>query len=263
MRMPKAAISKIAGVTLGSLLSAAAFAASSDFPLEQSGIDISNRASLQRGAQVFFNYCASCHSAQYMRYSRLMEDLELTEDQVQQNLNFLRDPTDPTQPRKIGELVQVSMSAAQGERWFGKAPPDLTLTARYKHGGADWLYTFLKSYYLDPTRPNGWNNALFANTSMPNPLWEYQGIQAPKFKTEKDKDGVEHSTVTGFEAVSAGKLSATEYDGMVRDLSAFMEYLAEPAALQRERYGVWVLLYLLLLCGVAYLLKSEYWKDVH
>jgi len=231
--------------------------------LQQSDVDISNKASLQRGAQVFFNYCASCHSAQYMRYSRLIPDLNLTEEQVQQNLNFLRDPLDATQPLKIGELIRPSMSKAQGERWFGKAPPDLTLTARYKHGGADWIYTFLKSYYLDPTRPSGWNNSLFLNTAMPNPLWEYQGTQLPIVKTHKDAAGTSHSEITGFKSAVGGTLSEADYDGMARDVATFMEYLAEPAALQREKYGVWVMLYLLLLCGVTYLLKNEYWKDVH
>jgi len=253
--------SAIAGVVL--VLAGPAFGAGAAAPLEQSGIDISNKASLQRGAQTFFNHCASCHSAQYMRYSRLVQDLELTEAQVQENLNFLRDPADPSQTLKIGELMVGTMSKAQGERWFGKAPPDLTLTARYKHGGADWIYTFMKSYYFDPSRPSGWNNSVFLNTAMPHPLWEYQGIQEPVLKKEKDAGGIEHTTVHGFKTISAGTLDARGYDEMIRDLSAFMEYLAEPAALQREKYGIWIMLYLLLFAGVAYLLKNEYWKDVH
>jgi ubiquinol-cytochrome c reductase cytochrome c1 subunit len=253
--------SAIAAVLLACV--APAFAAGPAVPLEQSGVDISNQASLQRGAQTFFNYCASCHSAQYMRYSRLAEDLGLTEDQVQANLNFARDAADISQPAKIGELINVTMTKAQGERWFGKAPPDLTLTARYKHGGADWIYTFLKSYYLDPTRPSGWNNSIFANTAMPHPLWEYQGMQEPIIKQEKDASGTAHPIVHGFKKISEGKLDEAGYDEMARDVAAFMEYIAEPAALQREKYGVWVLLYLVLLAGVAYLLKSEYWKDVH
>ncbi len=239
------------------------FAAAVSYPLQQSGANITNQASLQRGAQLFFNYCASCHSAHYMRYSRIAEDLGLSEEEVQKHLNFLRDSNNPAEPLRVGEVVRVAMTADDGAAWFGAPPPDLTLTARAKRGGADWIYTYLKSFYPDPTRPIGWNNALFPNVSMPHVLWELQGVQEPIYEQQTDASGATIEVIAGFNPIREGRLSAQEYDDAARDLAAFMEYLAEPAALQRKKYGIWVLLYLLIFAGAAYLLKNEYWKDVH
>lgn len=229
--------------------------------LLQSGANISDQASLQRGAQLYFNYCGSCHSLEYVRYSRLAKDLGLTEAQVMENLNFTGG--------KIGDTIKVAMPAGLGpdavgaEDWFGKAPPDLSLIARSRLGGADYTYTYLMSFYVDPTRPSGWNNTVFPNASMPHVLWERQGIQTLR-PAEEHAEGAEgHAAGPTFDLVKPGTRSPEEYRQDARDITAFLKYVGEPAALDREKYGIWVILYLLLFTGVAYLLKHEYWKDVH
>jgi ubiquinol-cytochrome c reductase cytochrome c1 subunit len=232
------------------LISFSAFAAGGGATL-QAGNDLSDRASLQRGAQLYMNYCAGCHSLKYMRYSRMAEDLGLTEDEVMKNLNFTG--------AKFGEQVQVSMPAAGGEKWFGKMPPDLSVIARVR--GSDWIYTYLKSFYLDESRPLGWNNKLFPNASMPNPLWELQGLQHAEFGPVDPATGERH--VEGLKVAQAGRQSAQEFDQTARDITNFLEYVGEPAALKRQSIGVWVILFLAALTFLAYLLKQEYWKDVH
>jgi ubiquinol-cytochrome c reductase cytochrome c1 subunit len=197
------------------------------------------------------NYCAGCHSLKYMRYSRMAEDLGLTEDEVMKNLNFTG--------AKFGEQVQVSMPAAGGEKWFGKMPPDLSVISRVR--GSDWIYTYLKSFYLDESRPLGWNNQLFPNASMPNPLWELQGLQHAEFGPVDPATGERH--VEGLKVAQAGRQSAQEFDQTARDITNFLEYVGEPAALKRQSIGVWVILFLAALTFLAYLLKQEYWKDVH
>ena len=219
--------------------------------LMQAGNDLGDRASLQRGAQAYMNYCSGCHSLKYLRYSRMAEDLGLSEEEVMTHLNFTG--------AAIGEQVQVSMPHAPAEKWFGKMPPDLTLISRVR--GSDWVYTYLKSFYLDTSRPLGWNNTLFPNASMPNPLWELQGLQHAVYG-EKDAATGE-PTVKGLKVTSAGKVSAQQYDQTVRDITNFLEYAGEPAALKRQSLGVWVVLFLALLTFLAYLVKKEYWKDVH
>lgn len=231
------------------LISFSAFAAGGGATL-QAGNDLSDRASLQRGAQLYMNYCAGCHSLKYMRYSRMAEDLGLTEDEVMKNLNFTG--------AKFGEQVQVSMPAAGGEKWFGKMPPDLSVISRVR--GSDWIYTYLKSFYLDESRP-GWNNKLFPNASMPNPLWELQGLQHAEFGPVDPATGERH--VEGLKVAVAGRQSAQEFDQTARDITNFLEYVGEPAALKRQSVGVWVILFLAALTFLAYLLKQEYWKDVH
>ena len=213
--------------------------------LQHAGTDVSNKASLQRGAQLFVNYCLSCHTAKYMRYSRVAEDLGLSEQQMTENLILTG--------AKIGETMTVAMRPDDAAAWFGAAPPDLSLTARSR--GVDWIYTYLKSFYLDPTRPVGWNNTLFANASMPHVLWELQGVQRPVF------DDKGH--VTGLTLDRPGTLDAAGYDRAIRDLTTFMEYVGEPAVLKRESIGLWVLLYLSLFTLIAWMLKHEYWRDVH
>jgi ubiquinol-cytochrome c reductase cytochrome c1 subunit len=232
------------------LISFSAFAAGGGATL-QAGNDLSDRASLQRGAQLYMNYCAGCHSLKYMRYSRMAEDLGLTEDEVMKNLNFTG--------AKFGEQVQVSMPAAGGEKWFGKMPPDLSVISRVR--GSDWIYTYLKSFYLDESRPLGWNNKLFPNASMPNPLWELQGLQHAEFGPVDPATGERH--VEGLKVAQAGRQSAQEFDQTSRDITNFLEYVGEPAALKRQSVGVWVILFLAALTFLAYLLKQEYWKDVH
>ena len=248
--MTKTFASRLAVFASGLLISFSAFAAGGGATL-QAGNDLSDRASLQRGAQLYMNYCAGCHSLKYMRYSRMAGDLGLTEDEVMKNLNFTG--------AKFGEQVQVSMPAAGGEKWFGKMPPDLSLISRVR--GSDWIYTYLKSFYLDESRPLGWNNKLFPNASMPNPLWELQGLQHAEFGPVDPATGERH--VEGLKVAQAGRQSAQEFDQTARDITNFLEYVGEPAALKRQSVGVWVILFLAALTFLAYLLKQEYWKDVH
>ncbi|HLU13051.1 MAG TPA: cytochrome c1 [Arenimonas sp.] len=219
--------------------------------LEHSGADLSDRASLQRGAGLFMNYCSGCHSLSLQRYSRLGEDLGLTEEQVERFL--IRGDA------KVGEPINTGIAAGDGEAWFGKAAPDLSLIARAKLGGPDYVYSYLKGFYVDESRPLGWNNTVFPGASMPHVLWELQGIQRPVY--DVDAEGQSH--LVRLELVKPGRLSPAEYDQVARDISAFLMYVAEPAALKRESIGVWVILFLALFTLVAYLLKAEYWRDVH
>ena len=246
---------KIRGVALllCASASAAVFAVETGYPVSPADISLSSRGALQRGAKYFVNYCLSCHSARYSRYNRIGADLGLSEKQVEDNLIF----TD----KKVGELMTVVFEEEDALRWFGSVPPDLTLVARSR--GPDWLYTYLKSFYLDETRPTGVNNALFNNVSMPHVLWELQGWQKPVYETVVSPDGSEKRVMTAMELVEPGKMTVEEYDRVVRDLVTFMTYLSEPAASKRRGMGVWVLLFLLALLGVTYALKREYWKDVH
>ncbi len=220
--------------------------------LEHSGINLKDTASLQRGAALFMNFCAGCHGLQYQRYSRLAEDLGLSEAQTMAKLNFTG--------AAFGETIETAMVPGDGEAWFGKAPPDLSLVARNKPGGPDWTYTFLKSFYVDETRPAGWNNTVLANASMPNVLWSLQGIQRAVY-AEGGPGGL--SRVERLELTEPGRLDPEQYDRAVRDITAFLAYVGEPAVLKREAIGVWVLLFLALFTLMAWLLKQEYWRDVH
>ena len=223
--------------------------ASEGAALPHSGTDLGDKASLQRGARDFMNYCSGCHSLQYLRYSRMAEDLGLSEDDVQANLNFTGG--------KPGEQVQVALTEADGTQFFGKIPPDLSVIARVR--GSDWIYSYLKSFYLDESRPLGWNNKLFPNASMPNPLWELQGLQHAEYG---------EATAGGDRAVEKlvlaqpGTQTPEQFDQTVRDITAFLEYAGEPAALKRQSLGVWVILFLAFFTFLAFLLKKEYWRDV-
>lgn len=233
------------------MLSASALAAGGNVKLQSSGVDLEDRASLQRGAQLYMNYCAGCHSLKYMRYSRIAEDLGLTEEQTMANLNLTG--------AKFGEHVISSMPAAEGAKWFGKAPPDLSVISRVR--GSDWIYTYLKTFYLDESRPLGWNNTTFPNASMPNPLWEMQGLQRAKYGKKDEKTG--ETPVLGLELAQAGTQNAQQFDRTARDIAAFLEYVGEPAGLKRQNIGVWVILFLSFFTFLAWLLKKEYWRDVH
>ncbi|HQW82359.1 MAG: cytochrome c1 [Rhodanobacteraceae bacterium] len=222
--------------------------------IHSSGADLSDQASLQRGAALFMNYCMGCHSLKYLRYSRMAADLGLTEAQVMSSMNF----TDI----KFGEAMTVAMKPADGEKWIGKAPPDLSLTARVR-GSADWIYTYLKSFYRDPSRPLGWNNTLFPAASMPNVLWELQGVQSAVFDAPHGGQAGAAPVFSHFEPVQPGRLNAEEYDQVARDISNFLQYAAEPAGLKRQQIGVWVLAFLAVLTLLTWLLKHEYWRDVH
>lgn len=247
--MNKNFVSRLAVFASGLLLSFSVYAAAGGDKL-QAGNDLTDRASLQRGAQLYMNNCSGCHSIKYMRYSRIAEDLGLSEEEVMDNLNFTG--------AKFGEQVLVSMPHAGGEKWFGKMPPDLSLISRVR--GSDWIYTYLKSFYLDESRPLGWNNKLFPNASMPNPLWQLQGLQHAEM-SEPDAIGERH--VETLKVTQPGTQTPAQFDQTARDITNFLEYVGEPAALKRQSMGVWVILFLVALTFLAFLLKQEYWKDVH
>ncbi|HQX91261.1 MAG TPA: cytochrome c1 [Thermomonas sp.] len=247
--MTKNFLSRAAVFAAGLLLSVTAFA-NEGGNLQQSGTDLTDKASLQRGSAAFMNYCSGCHSLKYMRYARIGEDLGLTEDEVMNNLNF--------SGGKIGDHVMAAMPAELAKSAFGKAPPDLSVIARVR--GSDWIYTYLKSFYLDEGRPVGWNNTLFPNASMPNPLWELQGVQQPVYGK---KTAAGDLPVEGFTISQPGRQNAQQFDQTVRDITAFLEYVGEPAALKRQNVGVWAILFLVFFAFMAWLLKHEYWRDVH
>ncbi|MDH5361311.1 MAG: cytochrome c1 [Gammaproteobacteria bacterium] len=213
--------------------------------LEKVDIDLNNKESLQRGAKLFVNYCLSCHSAQYMRYNRMGRDIGLTDKQVEQNLMFASE--------KVGETMTIAMPSNKSAKWFGTAPPDLSVIARSR--GQDWLYTYLTGFYKDDSRPFGVNNTVFKDVGMPHVLWELEGLKAPVYNEEHH--------ITGYKYVTKGKLTPAEYDAAARDLTAFLVYVGEPIQQTRKAIGIWVLLFLFVLFVVSYYLKREYWKDVH
>jgi len=218
--------------------------------LEQSNIDLKDKASLQRGAKYFVNYCFGCHSLQYMRYERMAADLGIPEDELRNNLIF--------GDAKPGDLMTNALPAANGEKWFGIQIPDLTLVTRWR--SPDWVYTYLKSFYLDDSRPYGVNNIVFPDVGMPHALANLQGLQKATY-AEGHEGEKEH--VEGVELVEPGQLTPEEYDAMVRDLTNFLTYVGEPMKLERRSLGLYVLLFLGLLFIVAYYMKKEFWKDVH
>ena len=233
---------------------------------EKVDIDLGDQVSLQRGAQIFTNYCLSCHSASGMRYNRL-QDIGLTEDQIKQNMMFTTD--------KVGDVMQAAMTPADATKWLGVAPPDLTLIARSR--GADYLYAYMRGFYKDPTTPPGWNNTVFPKAGMPHPLWEQQGVQAVELDDKgqpvmvKDEHTGEmvpklywESTGLHSRRLPNGKVISKEYDDYARDLVNYMVYMGEPAQLQRKQIGYIVLIFLLVvMLPLAYFLKKEYWKDIH
>ena len=232
--------------------------ASSGVHLDKAPIDISDKESLRRGAKAFADYCYSCHAASFMRFNRIAKDLEMEEQEVREMMIHTRGKKGA--PTKIGDLMKVSMTDDYAKNAFGTAVPDLSLSARAR--GADWVYTYLRSFYVDPYRPTGFNNSVFADVGMPHVLWSLQGLQEAKYKTVVHGD-VEVEELEGFEQVQAGSLSSDEYDMFVTDLVNFMVYVAEPVQLERRSLGWKVLLFLIILFGFAYALKKEYWKDVH
>jgi ubiquinol-cytochrome c reductase cytochrome c1 subunit len=239
--------------TLTLLLPALAIA-STELHLEKAPTDINNKAALQEGAKLYVNYCMGCHSLNYARFERTGKDLGLTEDEVKQNLMFTAD--------KIGETMTVPMTKADGVNWFGVAPPDLSVTARSR--GVDWIYNYLLGFYLDPAKPTGVNNLIFKDVAMPHVLWERQGWQKPVYETVTDEAGQAHQVIKSLEPVNkADAAKAEKYRQDVLNLTTFLEYIGEPAKLERQRLGLWVLIYLVILTIVAYALKKEYWRDVH
>jgi ubiquinol-cytochrome c reductase cytochrome c1 subunit len=225
------------------------------FPEEKA----TDMAALQNGAKLFVNYCLNCHSAAYMRFNRL-RDIGLTEDQIKKNLLFTTD--------KVGDVMKIAMDPKQAKEWFGATPPDLTVIARSRAGaggsGADYLYTYLRTYYRDDTKATGWNNVAFPNVGMPNVLWELQGQRAAKvveLKDPHDPTKVTHH-IEGFEQITPGQLNEHDFDNAVGDLVAYLNWMGEPAQAQRWRLGVWVLMFLGLFTVFAWRLNAAYWKDV-
>jgi len=227
--------------------------ASGNAHLDKANVDLSNQESLQNGARLFVNYCLSCHSASYMRYNRMAEDIGLSEDELKKDFMFAAE--------KVGETMTVAMTAADAATYFGTKVPDLSVIARAR--GADWLYTYLRTFYQDDSRPWGVNNATFKDVGMPHVLWELQGIKKAIFETHEDHEGNKVEVIKGYETVIPGTMSDEEYDKAVLDLVTFLEYMGEPAKMQRYDLGVKVLIFLAIFFVFAYALKKEYWKDIH
>jgi ubiquinol-cytochrome c reductase cytochrome c1 subunit len=234
---------------------AAGGAALDKFPTER----VTNLPALQNGARLFVNYCLNCHAASYMRYNR-MQDIGLTDAQIKENLMFAAN--------KVGDTMTVTMDPVQAKDWFGAAPPDLTVVARSRAGnggsGADYLYTYMRTFYRDDSTVTGWNNLVFPSVAMPHVLWELQGQQRAVFEMEKDAHDPSktHAVFKSFEPQSAGTLNAAEYNEAVADLVAFMQWMAEPHQGQRVRLGVFVLLFLAVFTVIAWRLNAAFWKDI-
>ena len=244
------------GFMLALGMSGAVLAAGDNIPLDKAPKRTNDMAALQNGAKLFVNYCLSCHSAAFMRYNRL-RDIGLTDKQISENLVFTTD--------KIGDTMKASIDPKQAKQFFGVNPPDLTLIARSRSSGAgsgaDYVYTLLRSYYRDETKPTGWNNLAFPNIGMPHPLWELQGERRPVYEKVMSH-GHEVDRVKGWEQVKPGTLSDARYDDNVGDLVAYLQWMAEPAQNSRVRIGVWVLLFLAVFTVIAWRLNAAFWKDI-
>lgn len=207
--------------------------------LSKAPVDLTDNLSLQRGAKIFTNYCLNCHSAKYMRYSNL-QDIGLSAETIKNDLLFTGN--------KIGDTMSVNMSMKDSKKWFGAAPPDLSVVARSR--GADWIYSYMRGFYRDPARPMGWNNTVYVNSAMPHILWELEGEKILNPKTKK------------LEKFSSGKLNAKEYDATIADLTNYLVYMSEPDQLKRKKMGYYVIGFLLLLLFLTIKLKKEYWRDI-
>jgi ubiquinol-cytochrome c reductase cytochrome c1 subunit len=256
--MKKILLSLVAALSLG----ASQVQASSDgvawdkFPTER----VTDLAALQNGAKLFVNYCLNCHAASYMRYNRL-RDIGLTEEQIKANLVF----TDA----KVGDTMKVTLDPKNAKDWFGGVPPDLTVIARSrsdgaKGSGADYIYTYLRTYYRDETKATGWNNAAYPNVGMPHVLWELQGQQRAVYAEQKDAhDPSKTSHVfKGLEPITQGTMTTIQYNEAVADLVAYLQWMAEPAQNERVRLGVWVLMFLAIFTVIAWRLNAAFWKDI-
>lgn len=268
---PKNMLKSLAAFALLGLLSAPVLASEDGVALQSAGTDLTDKGSLQRGAKYFLSYCAGCHSLKHLRYSRIGDDLGLSEQEVMDQLNV-------TGVKNVGEPIIASMTPEMAKAAFNKEPPDLSLIARVR--GSDWIYTYLKTFYLDPTRPVGWNNTTFPGASMPNPLWSLQGTQQPEYTDkvasgEKDEKGqaimacphgttdTDQGCIKRLVVSQAGTMKPEQFDQVARDITTFLEYAGEPAGLKRPQIGVWVLAFLAVFTFLAWLLNREYWKDVH
>ena len=246
----------ILSVLISLAASLTAFANTDTIAWDKAPNKLNDLGSLQNGAKLFVNYCLNCHAAAYMRFNRLT-DIGLTEQQIKDNLLFTTD--------KVGETMKIAMDPKQGKDWFGGNPPDLTVIVRSRSGhggtGADYLYTYLRSYYKDPTKATGWNNLVFPNVGMPHVLWELQGERQPIYETI-ESHGHETHVFKGWKQISPGKLSLTEYDEAVGDLVNYMQWMSEPAQSTRVKIGVWVMIFLLIFMFIAWRLNAAFWKDI-
>ena len=241
-------------VVLGMALPA--FAATDSIPWDKAPNKLNDLSALQNGAKIFVNYCLNCHAAAYMRFNRL-KDIGLTEKQIKDNLLFTTD--------KVGDTMKINMDAKQGKDWFGGNPPDLTLIARSRSGsggtGADYIYTYLRTYYRDDSKATGWNNLAYPNVGMPHVLWELQGQRRPVFE-DVEQHGHTTQALKGWEQVSPGKMTPREYDEAMGDLVNYLQWMAEPNQNSRVQIGVWVMLFLLIFMVIAWRLNASYWKDI-
>ena len=233
--------------TLLLLLPLSAFAVA-DIELQEASIDLSDNASLERGAKYYVDYCLGCHSSKHIRYLSIANDFEIDEDKVLKDI--------APQGAIIYDKMNSAMNGHDAEKWFGTKPPDLSLIARSR--GADWLFSYLKSFYVDNKAPTGVNNLVFKDVAMPNMLWQLQGLQKPVYKKSDGQQFISKLVLD-----EPGKLSAKEFDRLVNDLVNFLVYVGEPHQLERQSMGKYVLLFLTMFLIVAYLLKKEYWKDIH
>jgi len=221
--------------------------------LQSANVDLSNTASLQRGAKFFVNYCMGCHSARYVRYNRVGKDLGLTDVQLESYLM--------PAGGKVSDTMVSAMLPADAQKWFTVAPPDLSLESRSR--GADWIYTYLKSFYLDPKSKTGVNNVVFPKVSMPDVLWELQGTQKAVFNTIKNPDGSTYQVFDHIEPVTSGKLTPEQFDMADRDITSFLVYMGDPVMLKSRDLGLRVIGFLIIFFVLAYLLKREIWKKIH
>jgi len=255
--MKKFILALLAGLSVFSSVHAASGGIAWDkFPQER----VTDMAALQNGAKLFVNHCLNCHAAAFMRFNR-MRDIGLTEDQIKANLIFTGG--------KVGDTMKVALDPKDAKAWFGGVPPDLTLIARSrsaagKGSGADYIYTYLRTYYRDETKPTGWNNLAFPGVGMPHVLWELQGQQRAVFVDQKDPHDATKvlQTFKNFEPITAGTMTTAEYNNSIADLVAFLQWMSEPVQNDRKRLGVWVLLFLAVFTVIAWRLNAVFWKDI-
>ena len=241
---------------LGVMAGGAQAAGGDSIAWDKAPVKTNDLGSLQNGAKIFVNYCLGCHSAAYMRFNRL-KDIGLTEQQIKDNLLFTTE--------KVGETMRATIDPLQAKEWFGANPPDLTVIARSRAGsggtGADYLYTFLRTFYRDDTKATGWNNMAFPSVGMPHALWELQGDRRPVFE-QREEHGHHVSVFKGWNQVSPGTLTPLQYDQAVGDLVNYLQWMAEPGQNNRVRIGVWVLIFLGVLTIITWRLNAAFWKDV-
>jgi len=232
--------------------------AATKVPLDKANNDLSDKASLKRGFETYVNYCLGCHQLKYQRYNRTFTDLGIDEAEGMAKFMYTGE--------KVGDHITNTMPEKEAAKWFGSAPPDLTLEARLR--SPDWIYTYLRSFYIDESRPFGVNNTVFKDVGMPHVLQGLQGLQFKVIEQEHVLANEETGTaaipeISHLEPAMGGTLTAEEYDNLIRDLTNFMEYVGEPNKLERKSLGYYVLAFLFIFFIISYLLKKEYWKDVH